>query len=346
MPTNKNALIRYKYLDKLLSDRHHYYDINDLTEKVNDMMEQDELGLEVVRRTIEKDLLALQLVPFSAPIESVRKFGKNIYRYSDPSFSIFTQELTREERNLLREVLSTIGQFDGLDNFTWLESFKSGLGLEERRQIISFSNNPYLKNSNLLGTLFDYISNEVVIRLSYHTFTNVTIRPIDFHPYLLKQYNDRWFLLGAADYDKKILTFALDRIDKVEPLPERKFVPCPNNLAERFDDIVGVTYFDNNPIENILFWASDFSKDYIETKPLHGSQILQRGEVESQLRQEYPQLEGGAFYTIDCIRNYELIRLLCSYGKDLIVLRSDGTIVDDIRQRISEMNERYMEVRK
>ena len=35
MPTNKNAFIRYKYLDRLLSDRHHYYDINDLTERVN-----------------------------------------------------------------------------------------------------------------------------------------------------------------------------------------------------------------------------------------------------------------------------------------------------------------------
>ena len=45
MPINKNALIRYKYLDRLLSDRHHYYDINDLTEKVNDMMARDELGL-------------------------------------------------------------------------------------------------------------------------------------------------------------------------------------------------------------------------------------------------------------------------------------------------------------
>ena len=45
MPINKNALIRYKYLDRLLSDQHHYYDINDLTEKVNDMMERDLLGM-------------------------------------------------------------------------------------------------------------------------------------------------------------------------------------------------------------------------------------------------------------------------------------------------------------
>ena len=30
MPANKNAVTRYKYLDDLLSDRHHYYDIHDL----------------------------------------------------------------------------------------------------------------------------------------------------------------------------------------------------------------------------------------------------------------------------------------------------------------------------
>lgn len=345
MPTNKNAFIRYKYLDELLSDRHHYYDINDLTEKVNEMMVRDEHNMSVVRRTIEKDLITMQLPPFSAPINSMRKFGKNVYQYSDTSFSIFSQELSREERNLLHEVLSTIGQFDGLDNFTWLENFKIGLGLENRRQIISFSNNPYLKNSNLLGTLFDFISNEVVINLTYHTFNDMAQRTIVFHPYLLKQYNDRWFVLGAADEDKKILTFALDRIDKVEPLPEQKYIPCPDDLADRFEDIVGVTYYEDHPIEHILFWVSDSSKGYIETKPIHGTQTPRRGEAETILRQQYPHLEGGAFYTIDCIKNYELIRLLCSYGKDLIVLQSDGTIVDDIRQRISELNEKYLEMR-
>ena len=345
MPTNKNALIRYKYLDRLLSDRHHYYDINDLTEKVNDMMELDELGMSVVRRTIEKDLLAMQLAPFSAPIECVKKNGKNIYHYANSSFSIFTQELSPEERNLLREVLSTIGQFDGLDNFQWLEDFKIGLGLEERRQIICFSNNPYLKNSNLLGALFDQISNEVVIRLSYHTFNNSSIRSIDFHPYLLKQSHDRWFLLGAADDDKTILTFALDRIDKVEPLPKKKYFPCPNDLTERFEDIVGVTYYEDRPVEHILCWVSDVSKGYVDTKPIHGSYTPLKGEEEQQLRTEYPNLQGGMFFTLDCINNFELIRELCSYGKELLVLRSDGKAADDVRKRIFEMNEKYSEMR-
>lgn len=340
MPTNKNALIRYKYLDSLLSDYHHFYDIHDLTEKVNDMLYEDGFP-EVTQRCIEKDINTLEYAPFLAPIERFNKNGKRCIHYENRSFSIFKKEISREEQNLLREVLSTIGQFDGLDNFGWLEDFKIGLHIEERRQIISFSNNPYLQNSNLLGTLFDNISNEVVINLSYHTFSDETIRSIDFHPYLLKQYNDRWFLLGAADSDQKILNFALDRIDKVEPLPEKKYIECPDDIYERFEDIVGVTLYEESQCEHILCWVSDSSKGYINTKPIHGSYTPVKGDSELQLRKKYPQLLRGMFFTLDCIPNFELIRELCSYGKELIVLQSDGHIRDDIFKRISEMNDIY-----
>ena len=342
MPTNKNALIRYRILDRYLSDHHHYYDIHDLTEKVNDYLDKEELST-VTQRCIEKDLVDMQGL-FSAPIEHYNKNGKYYITYNKYSFSIFKQEMSREERSLLREVLSTLGQFGGLDNFQWLDDFKIGLGLEERRPIISFSNNPYyLSDSTLLGTLFDNISNEVVIRLSYHTFTDKTIRSIEFHPYLLRQYNDRWFLIGAADSDKKILNFALDRIDKVEPLPEKKYIECPEDFYERFEDVVGVTVYDKKP-EHILFWVSDKSKDYVATKAIHGSQTQLKGETEQNLRNQYPNLEGGAFFTIDCIRNYELIRELWSYGKELLILYSDDNIQDEIFERLCEMKDNYSKV--
>ena len=336
MPTNKNALVRYRILDRLLSDHHHYYNIHELTDKVNEKLDNDGFKT-VTQRCIEKDLVDMEGL-FSAPIDHFDWNGKYCISYSKYGFSIFKEEMSREERSLLREVLSTLGQFGGLDNFQWLDDFKIGLGLEERRQIISFSNNPYLQNSNLLGTLFDNISNEVVIRLSYHTFSDVSVRNIDFHPYLLKQYNDRWFLLGAADSDKKILTFALDRIDKVEPLPEMKYFECPENLAERFEDIVGVTLYEDRPVEHILFWVSDASKDYVVTKPIHESQIQYQGEKEDKLREQYNTLNRGAFFSIDCICNYELIRELCSFGSELVVLEPiylRDVIVKRLRESIS-----------
>lgn len=343
MPTNKNALIRYKYLDKLLSDYHHYYDIHDLTDKVNDMLYKDGFP-EVTQRCIEKDLNALEYAPFYAPIERIKKNGRSIVHYGARSFSIFSEELSNEERHLLREVLNTIGQYDGLDNFKWLDKFKIGLGLDDRSPIISFSNNPFLQNSNFLGVLFDYISNKVVVNLSYHTFGDLSVRSIDFHPYLLKQYNSRWFLFGAADSDKHVLTFALDRIDEIMPMPDKKYCECTEDLSERFENIVGVTFYEDRPVEHIVFWVSDASKDYVVTKPIHESQKSYKGEAEVKLREKYSDIKDGAFFSIDCIRNYELIRELCSFGKELIVV-SPSAIQNEIFRRLHGMLEKYSHLR-
>jgi predicted DNA-binding transcriptional regulator YafY len=127
-------------------------------------------------------------------------------------------------------------------------------------------------------------------------------------------------------------------------LPERKYVPCPDDLSNRFEDIVGVTLYEDRPIEHIVFWASDASKDYITTKPIHESQTSIKGEAENKLRGKYPQLDGGAFFSIDCIQNYELIRELCSFGKELIVLEP-SSIRDEAFKRISMMVDKYLSLR-
>ena len=343
MPNNKNALTRYMYLDEMLSDRNHFYDIHDLTQKCNEKL--IDVGSPVVsQRCIEKDLNYLEYAPFYAEIERYRVNGRRCIRYENPSFSIFKKELSEEESNLILEVLNTIGQFDGLAHFEWLDRFKIGLGLKKRPRIISFSNNPYLQNSNLLAVLFDNISNQVVVRLKYHTYTNKETKEIVFHPYLLKQYNNRWYLVGAADEDDKILNFAIDRIDAVVALPEMKYKQCGEDLTERFEDIIGVTLYEDRNVEHILFWVSDQSKYYVETKPIHGSQCQYKVEREEELRRHYPSLNKGAFFSIDCIPNYELIRELCSYGKELIVL-SPSSIQDEIFDRIKLMFDSYSVIR-
>lgn len=343
MPSNKNAVTRYKILDELLSDRHHYYDIHDLTEICNDKLYEEGFP-EVSQRCIEKDINYLEYAPFSADIQRFRVNGKRCLRYENPSFSIFTKELSDEESNLLKEVLSTIGQFDGLDNFEWLDRFKIGLGLKKRPKVISFSNNPFLKNSNLLGVLFNAISNHVVINLSYHTFHDAEVKSIIFHPYLLKQYNNRWFLLGAADVDKAILNFALDRIDAINAIPEMKYYPCPVDLESRFEDIVGVTLPKDKEVEDIYLWVSDDSYNYIATKPIHKSQKEVDEATQNQLQQQYSQLGSGHFIYLKCIDNFELRRELCSFFDGLIVL-SPSSLKDGIAKQIFSMNEKYFSMR-
>ena len=38
MPANKNAVLRYKIIDEILSDNHHLYNITELIDKVNERL--------------------------------------------------------------------------------------------------------------------------------------------------------------------------------------------------------------------------------------------------------------------------------------------------------------------
>ena len=350
-------MTRYKILDDLLSNWYHNYSLDDLTEEVNlrlSEMYPDTNG--VVRRTIEKDIFYLEYEgPFLVDIERYtvdayskekqKTYVKQCLRYANPAFSIFKKQMTADEEYLLSEALTLLGQFDGLPNLKGLENLRLGLGLRKpQRQIIALSKNP-LETSNILGELFSAISQKLTINLYYHTFKAKENKlSVNLYPYLLKEYNRRWFLIAAAESDEKLLTFSLDRIDDVKPLPSHKYIEYEGDINEIYEDIIGVTYKEESSVYKILFWVSDVSADYVATKPLHESQRIIGSTHETELRNQYPQLTGGRFFLIECKENYELIRELTSFGKDLVVL-SPNPITDMVEKRISDMNEIYSNLR-
>ncbi len=338
MPANKNAVIRYKYLDELLSDKHHYYDIHELTDKCNARLERDGY-LPVCQRSVEKDLNFLEDAPFRAELERFTYAGKCVIRYKEPGYSIFTKKLTDDEIALLREVLDTIGQFDGLDNFTWLDGLKAMLGTRSQSPVISFAS-VKMKDSNLLGRLFTAISVRQVIDLAYHRFGEAQKR-VKVHPYLLKQYNNRWFLICAADSDGFILTFALDRIDGFTPCPADKYKDCPVDLQERFEHIVGVTYNNDSPVEDILLWASPGGLPYLMSKPMHPSLSEVNVEETGHLRETHPHLAGGGFLRMRCMVNVELVQAIMAYGDELVIL-SPTSLKEVILQKIIRLKSNYL----
>lgn len=339
MPTNKNAVIRYRYIDELLSNRHKRYSTTEITEIVNEKLVRDGYS-EVGLRCIQKDIKALEEEVFFAEITRENIAGKECVYYTDPCYSIFTKKLSADEENLLSEVLSTIGQFDGLDNFEWLDGLKQRLNISEGKRIISFANNPYLHNSNLLGKLFTAISNKVVINLSYHTFSDPeNVRQVVLHPYLLKQYNNRWYLLGAAE-DGYILNFALDRIDDIEQMSNIKYMEPDDGIEERFDDIVGVTLPQDAQVEKILLWVSDTQYPYIETKPLHGSQRIIRGARAERLYKDYG-FDDGHFVEISCIIDTELKQLISSFI-DQVVILTPTSLRDEMMGRLESLIKKYI----
>ncbi len=348
MPANKNAMTRYALIDKMLANRHKAYSIQDITNALAEKL--PEFGQEPVsKRCVEKDLNYLELdSPFDIEIEEYwvdasdkngKSYRKRCIRYLDPTFSIFKPKLTEDEKTVLTTALDTLGSFDGLENFEWLNDLKCRLNLEEHQPIISFSKN-ILDNSTLIARLFTAIKQKQVITLEYHTFIDSTVRKVELCPYILKEYNNRWFLIAAACDTGKILTFPLDRIDDFNESYVHKFIPISQDFDEYFEDIIGVTYNEDAPLEEIILWVSDKSKDYVLTKPIHGSQVLIRGSKEEVLRAQHPKLIGGCYFKIKCKENYELIRELISFAAELVVI-APTPLAEKIEERVKLMLNNY-----
>ncbi|MGN0232541.1 MAG: helix-turn-helix transcriptional regulator [Muribaculaceae bacterium] len=365
MPNTKNAFIRYQIIDRLLADRNHSYSLDDITRIVSDEIAEkypDSCGDGVTRRTIEKDIRYLEYEnPILADIERYseesydtdrqRTYTKRCLRYVDPSFSIFNKGMTEEELNLLGSTLAILGQFDGLPGLKSLQDLQAKLSEKPQQgaPVVLLSANPR-NYTKVFSELYMAIVRKQVVRLTYHLFEgdadgelSLHGRSTEVHPYLLKEYANRWFLLCRAQSDAMMLTFALDRIDEVEPLLSHHYEAYEGDLNEWYDDIIGVTNRKKAPVLNITCWVSDREMEYVDTKPMHGSYRKVRGDADKALRERYPHLQGGMFFTLECKNNYELVRELTTYGADLLVL-SPEEVVEQVRIRVNRMQEAYRKV--
>ncbi len=109
-------------------------------------------------------------------IKSVRFDGrKSYYRYSDPSFSIFNNELTAEEVASPRSTIDLLSRFRGVPSNAWLEDVISNLefrfGVKPNTEnIVSFEHNDLLKGTEFLGELIESALNHQPLNLLYRTF--------------------------------------------------------------------------------------------------------------------------------------------------------------------------------
>ena len=352
MPLNKNAIIRYMYLDQLLSDRYNKYTARDLLKKVNERLELD--GYPTIggdrsdydryilsgKRVIQLDIQAMQDSPFNMEIDSSELlYGAPVYRYVDQTRTLFSKPLSDEEKRLLQEVLNTLGQFSGLDSFEWLHDLQEKLNdrrsfgrgkfdrdIQVPRKIISFSSNEYLEGKDYLGTLFALIANRKVVDVDYEPFGE-SVRRIRLYPYLLKQYNDRWYLIGTPlateefPYRKDFyVNLPLDRMKSMTAVDGVEYIDCEEYFEERYDDIIGITWRKEEELTEIILAVKNSYTGYIDTKPLHGSQARLPIDRQSELHEKYGAFEDYTFYTLNLKPNRELCNTIYRNGDNIILV--------------------------
>ena len=337
MPKNKEALIRYRIIDRCLKDRQHKYPSK---QYLLDRCEE-KLGTSFATSTIEKDIFAMRFdeaLAYNAPI----KFDKNRkgYYYEDENFTIASVSLNSEELEAIEFAAAILDQFKGVGIFEKYDHAINKIfdAVQLRRmvedfemdEIIQIEKAPSFKGSELLGQLIECVKDRKTIQFDYQAFDSDKIKTRTVHPYLLKEFRNRWYLIGLEDQLNRIATFGLDRIQRLNnsSISFRYFHEFEPQLY--FKHAFGITSFKGKP-EKVLLKFSTLQGKYVKTQSLHATQKVVE-ETEDSLTIE---LEVGI--------TIELIMQILSYGPQVEVLQP-CELKNKIGQLLEQTLEKYTNI--
>lgn len=336
MTINKFALIRYKTIDACLKNRFRKWTLDDLTEAVADALyEYEGVTKGISKRTIQLDIqnMRSEKLGYNAPIVVT---DKKFYSYDDKNYSITNTPLTNQDVATLTEVVDVLKQFKGFSYFDELTAMVTKLEdklnkqKNKGRSFIDFEKNELLKGLQFIDPLHRAIINNQSIEISYKSFKANQANSFEFYPYLLKEYRNRWFILGMTQKHKELLNLALDRIEGFMPSKE-KYVSAPVDINEFYSDTIGVTKMRNQRANNIIFKILKQHAPYILTKPLHHTQKIIK------------ETNDWLFFSITVVWNFELEREILGFGEQLKVvgpLKLKNTIESRLKKTLKIYEER------
>lgn len=334
MPANKYALLRYRIIDKAIRNKFRPYPTKEDLRLACEEALYNSNHERVSESTIEKDLFAMRNeagLGYFAPIKFSREFHG--YYYNDPDYSIDDLPLNDEDVEAIKFAANTLAQFkdigvfdqfgSAIDKLIGRISISGDLKDEEVSTFVQFEDAPIAKGTEFLSVLLDAIKNKIEVLLAYKSFMVGVENVREFHPYLLKEYRNRWYVIGLDKREQKVKTFGLDRISSVRHV-EKLFKPIESfNPDTYFKYSIGITTA-NNESEIIRLSFDSQQANYIRTQPIHESQTI---------------IEDNEKLTIELnlIITPELIMQIQSFGSHVEVLKPKklrNLIIEELRDNL------------
>ena len=319
MSQNKNALIRYKTIDKCLQNKYRQWTLDDLIECCSDaLFEYEGRANPISKRTIQMDiqLMRSEKLGYNAPIVV---YDKKYYKYEDDEFTITDIPLTETDMNVLTETVSMLKQFKDFSLFSdvsdILQRLEDKIYAEKShtKPVIYLDKNEKLKGLHYLDEIYQAIIKKVTLVITYKSFKSREESKFHFHPFILKEFNNRWFLVGKKKSSQPITNLALDRIISIDydfniPYLEENFD------AELFyKNVIGVTVNTGLQPKKIELWIDATNAPYVLTKPLHHTQRLIKENDDKSI-----------IVHLFISPNYEMERMLLGFGDGIEIIKPEN----------------------
>lgn len=316
MATNKNALIRYRTIDLCLQNRSRRWTLEDLINACSDALYEAEGKHEMVsKRTTQLDIQVMRSskLGYNAPIIV---YDRKYYSYEDPNYSITQTPIDQMDMDILAESVQMLRQFKDFSLFSELQGVIQKLEDKIYREsgqhtaIIHLDKNDDLKGLHHIDSLYQAINKQIVLNINYQSFKARKPEELCFHPYILKEFNNRWFLVGRKQTVPKIMTLALDRIIDLSIDLTSEYISCDFDADLYYANTYGVTVLPKEYVHSIELKINKANAPYVITKPFHRSQ---------KLIEKYR--DGSILISLRLHVNFELERLILGFGESIEVIK-------------------------
>lgn len=324
MATNKNALIRYRTIDQCLQNTSRKWTLDDIITACSDALyEYEGKDTNVSKRTVQLDiqLMRSDKLGYNAPIVA---YERKYYKYDSPNYTITDIPLTDMDMDILTESMEMLKQFKNVSLFSELngviQKLEDKIYRESKDQtpIIHLDKNEDLMGLEHLDTIYQAIIKKMVLNIKYQSFKAKESAWIIFTGYILKEFNNRWFVVGRKKGKPGIMTLALDRIQEISYALEENYSKKKFNPDKYYQNTFGVTVLSDRDIINAELRVDAKNAPYVMTKPFHHTQ---------EMIGEYA--DGSILISIKVHHNYELERLILGFGAFITVVKPRR-----LRQRI------------
>ncbi|MDO5104904.1 YafY family protein [Capnocytophaga sp.] len=169
-------------------------------------------------------------------------------------------------------------------------------------------------------------NSKLIIR--YQPFYHHDLSETKVHPYSIKIFKQRWYLIAFKEDSHAMRIYALDRIKEIIPTDEPFTLPADFDVADYFAHSFGIIVDETISPDIVQIKVSESKSNYLKSLPLHHSQKEIRIEGEYTIFEYFLRL------------TYDFRQEILSHGAEIEVLYPES-FRKEIKEIVSQMQGVY-----
>ncbi|MFK8281892.1 helix-turn-helix transcriptional regulator [Capnocytophaga cynodegmi] len=255
---------------------------------------------------------------------------RTFHNHREAIAQMFDIDIECDTRNGYKYYISNITDIKQNTLQNWLlNSFTVGNLLQEQKNLhhrILLENVP--SGREFLGQIVEAMKENLKLIVHYQGFFHDFTTEAQIHPYCLKIFKQRWYLIAFKEDSHAMRIYALDRIKDLKIINESFSLDNDFDAKDYFENSFGIIVDESISAEKVTIKVEKSKSNFLKSLPLHHSQK----EIKTE--------DNYTFFEYFLRPTYDFRQEILSHGAEIEVL-SPESFRKEIKKIVTQIQEIY-----